>query len=429
MPQLGLFNLFRTLLFEPAFSGVALQFLLEGTKDPRRGTRDDESVGDFLARRMSSNLVDRVVSAVFHGIYAGDVWQLSAKSLLPTQWRDEVEQGSLVEGIVKSSIEGPEYTRREMAFVETIKTFGKPSDEWTHTFARTSVFTYRNGLQQLADSLTGHLRGLGNVDFQTNTSILKASNDEDSISLELKQQDKQSIVTLHSHVISALSPGHLSNIVMDPSLASTLKKIPAVTVMTVNLYYRTPGLHPPGFGYLIPLATPIDQNPERALGVVFDTSYAPDPNPELRGDDMQGPIQDTVSSRGTKLTVMLGGHYWNDWPVFPTEEEGLAMAKSLLSRHLGITEEPAAHMVNIQKDCIPQYTVGHEQRLKDVHAKLIDTYGGKFRVAGNWARGVGVNDCLRSAWDVARELTDGGKTGLEPVVEDKGYERMKIKKP
>jgi oxygen-dependent protoporphyrinogen oxidase len=48
---------------------------------------------------------------------------------------------------------------------------------------------------------------------------------------------------------------------------------------------------------------------------------------------------------------------------------------------------------------------------------LARQYAGKLRVAGNWTQGVGVNDCLRSAWDVVKGIREGkeGATGLESV--------------
>jgi oxygen-dependent protoporphyrinogen oxidase len=215
--------------------------------------------------------------------------------------------------------------------------------------------------------------------------------------------------------------------------------------MTVNLYFRTPDLHEPGFGYLIPQATPFEQNPERALGVVFDTAYAPSPTDVetvSKDIDVEGltkaresgrminvndfawynmpeipNLQDHVKTRGTKVTVMLGGHWWNGWPSFPDEKEGVAMARSVLERHLGIKEEPEAWQANMEKDCIPQYTVGHEQRLKKAHSNILSEYKGRLRVAGNWMSGVGVNDCLRSAYEVAKNLSKDDATGLEHVGE------------
>ena len=115
MPQLGIVNFVQTLFSEPAFQGLLWKLPLEGTVRSRDSSVDDESVGDFLARRLGSKLVDRIVSAVFHGIYAGDVYQLSAKSLLPKQFRDELEQGSILEGVMTRVFEGPEMSSRDNA--------------------------------------------------------------------------------------------------------------------------------------------------------------------------------------------------------------------------------------------------------------------------------------------------------------------------
>jgi len=425
MPQLGLFNLVTTLLSEPAFKGILWQLSRELMIAPRDEDMQDESIGDFFSRRLSSNLVDRVMSAVIHGIYAGDVYQLSAKSLFPRQWRDELAEGSILGGMVKSTIEGPEMSKTELLFMESMKKLRRPEPELLRKFSRTNVFTFRRGLSQLVEALADHLRLKKNVHFLTNTGVESVSLQPDNKvsvhvrstgSLQTHQEaENPTTESIHNYAISTLAPAHLSKITSNRSLSSSLDAIPAVTVMTVVMYFRTPNLHPDGFGYLIPLATPFDQNPERALGVVFDTSYSPPPNSEgVQG--MEGPAQDDVHTRGTKLTVMLGGHYWADWPVYPSEEEGLEMARAVVRRHLGITEEPAAHLVTLQKDCIPQYTVGHEQRLTNIRAQLLKQYKGKLRVAGNWARGVGVNDCLRSAWDVVQAIEIANRTGLEEVV-------------
>jgi oxygen-dependent protoporphyrinogen oxidase len=171
--------------------------------------------------------------------------------------------------------------------------------------------------------------------------------------------------------------------------------------MVVNLYYCDPNILPKrGFGYLIPRSISFDQNPECALGVVFDS------------DAVRG--QDTVP--GTKVTVMLGGHWWDGFDSYPDEAEGAAMAKAVLKRHLKIDEEPAAVNVSLQKDCIPQYTVGHEARMKAAHGELMQMFKGKLAVAGNSYTGVGLNDCVRAARDVVMDIKDRQATGLESFV-------------
>ena len=207
-----------------------------------------------------------------------------------------------------------------------------------------------------------------------------------------------------THVISTLSFPVLFRMLQKLDSSPQVDIIPQtstspVTVMVVNLYFSNPSLVPVhGFGYLLPRSIPFQQNPERALGVIFDS------------DATVG--QDSVP--GTKITVMLGGHWWNGWTKYPDESEGAGMAKATLTRHLGITEKPQAVLVGLQRDCIPQYTVGHHRRLHLTHKMLWENFQGRLRVAGNSYTGVGINDCVRSAWDVVQGLVDGqGKTGLE----------------
>jgi len=181
--------------------------------------------------------------------------------------------------------------------------------------------------------------------------------------------------------------------------------IPSATVGVVNLYYSDPNILPiSGFGYLIPKSIPFSQNPEMALGVVFDS------------DAVRG--QDTVP--GTKLTVMLGGHWWRDFgDLHPSEEECLRMAKSVVRRHLGIKDDPTASKATIQKQSIPQYPVHYRRNfLNRDHNHLVNKYYGRLKVAGAFFNGVGVNDCIRGGIEVAQSALSPNwrdKTGLEVI--------------
>lgn len=220
-----------------------------------------------------------------------------------------------------------------------------------------------------------------------------------------------------THVISTVSGKALHSIYRTEDKYQGLwyvDQAPSVTVMVVNLFFSNPALLPVhGFGYLLPRSLPFILNPERALGVVFDT------------DATVG--QDSIP--GTKLTVMLGGHWWDDWDSYPDEEEGASMAKAIIARHLGITEQPQAVHVGLQKDCIPQYTVGHDDRMQRAHHLLEQEFDGRLRVAGNSYTGVGLNDCVRAAKDVVQGLITGEqKTGLDNYAEGVAWAEVKPRK-
>ena len=144
----------------------------------------------------------------------------------------------------------------------------------------------------------------------------------------------------------------------------------AVTVMVINLYYQNPNLIPyTGFGYIIPQSVPISENPERALGVIFSSASAIE--------------QDTAT--GTKLTVMMGGHWWDGWKPedYPDEQTAIDMARTLLKRHLSITDSPVVARARLQRDAIPQHTVGHHDRMEQLDHALSREYGGRLKVAGS----------------------------------------------
>ena len=141
------------------------------------------------------------------------------------------------------------------------------------------------------------------------------------------------------------------------------------------------------------------QNPTSALGVIFDSCVIPDKVP------------------GTKLTVMLGGHYWDTkHPEGAGIDKDMLydMAKRTLATQLGITTQPTVWAANIWKNAIPQYTVGHRKRMVQAHEDITANFGGRLIVAGSSFNGVGVNDCVQGAKQAASSLlAEKGDTGLE----------------
>ncbi|KAL8810305.1 MAG: hypothetical protein Q9200_002685 [Gallowayella weberi] len=408
------FHTFYSMLTEPLFKNMISSMCTEFSK-PVRVNIDDESIGSFISRRFNPSLADNLVSAGIHGIYAGDMYQLSVRSIMPSLWYAERVKKSITASFLGGwSLRWPQDAALEAEWAKA-----PPASETIQAIKDSSVFTFRRGIGQLADRLEAKLWEAANVTIRLNTKV-----DE----LRLKQSDTCPNMTLmarcagksvgesekksFTHVISTISGRALHDIVRPTNRLSMLSQTPSVTVMVVNLYFSNPSVLPArGFGYLLPSSLSFEQNPERALGVVFDS------------DATIG--QDEIP--GTKVTVMLGGHWWDDWAAYPDEEQGASMAKAILKRHLAIAEEPKAVRVGLQRNCIPQYTVGHHSRMEQAN-EVLKRYGGRLRVAGNSYNGVGLNDCVRSAREVVMGLVQGHdeKTGLEgftkannPVMEQK----------
>ncbi|KAF2878027.1 hypothetical protein BDV95DRAFT_589011 [Massariosphaeria phaeospora] len=398
LPSLrSLIELFRSGAADGVFSALTEPWW------PRRDpSLTDESVGAFISRRVDKRVAQNLVSAVYHGIYAGDIWKLSVKTLMPLLWQHEGRSGSIAKGMHDIDADFSKPDRRtlwhpyDLASAKAMHDIEIESGLKT-TLDEASVYSFKGGLQQLVHKLKQNLEKNKNVDIKLDSPV-------QSFKMVPKSAERVKVVAGHK----AKETTKNFDLVI-----STLRHKPLteyVTVMTVNLYFSQPNLIPvQGFGYLIPQSVPLEQNPERALGVIFDS------------DAISG--QDTAP--GTKLTVMLGGHWWSDWPGHPSEAEGLEMARSVIERHLGITAEPAASHARLWPDCIPQYTVGYEDRLKEFATSARNEFKGRVRLVGNQYNGVGVNDCVGGAWLMARGLRNGGwrqrSCGLDRALDERPW--------
>lgn len=177
--------------------------------------------------------------------------------------------------------------------------------------------------------------------------------------------------------------------------------------MAVNIWYPEPNLIPPGIGYLIPRSCPPDENPERALGVMFDSNLL---------------AERTAKEGGTKVYVLLGGHYYDDMPI-PSEEEAVEQAKTLLERHLGIPRDtPCAAFASLKKECIPQHYVGHYKRITEANSQLEDKFHGTLAAVGGSFSRPGIMGALRSGHDIAQTIMAKENflaTGLEELQEER----------
>ncbi len=177
-PGTSLLSNVINLLSEPVFKGAVWGAIKEYYKaaPTRLDGVDDESIGSFISRRFGSGPADNLASAIVHGIYAGDIYNLSARTILPGPWETELKIGSVLQGFYlqqqpvypaeeKSNDDFNKYLhgsgRRPVATddVELIKDFNsRPAVSDTLKAVRaSSVFTFKGGIGELADRLEAKL--------------------------------------------------------------------------------------------------------------------------------------------------------------------------------------------------------------------------------------------------------------------------------
>lgn len=162
-------NIF-TVCSESVFDGTISEALAEVTKPRRSNELRDESIGSFLSRRFGPALTDNVVSAVFHGIYAGDVYKLSARSILPGAWQTEWRYDSIIRGLLSQNLgEGLQpIATADLAVLRELQR-QPPMSETLDAVKKSSVFTFKGGIGELADRLEAKLLENPKVDIRRNT--------------------------------------------------------------------------------------------------------------------------------------------------------------------------------------------------------------------------------------------------------------------
>jgi protoporphyrinogen/coproporphyrinogen III oxidase len=454
-------NAVQTLTSEPLFEGL-WKALQEPWVPVRPVEVKDESLGAFISRRFGSALADNLASAVGHGIFAGDIYQLSARTVMPLLWHLETRDRDLGRGILVDALAG-RLNQRALQRLNDREHRHRwlqiPSSQVPRKFRVSNsavwndfgVFTLKRGLGQLTSALAEHLRQDGNVHIKENTPVQSVHFSRSRNRLEVRSDPKilpDKEPSRYDYVVSTLDPRHmgqiLSNHVHDRDKVDLEEKTrtalnrssAAVNVMVVNLYYQNPALIPMrGFGYLLPRSVPIDQNPERALGVLFssETSGTFDPvdRHKLPSFALEGTLEpdETISfhenrsavregpqfvsqdtAPGTKLTVMMGGHWWTDWAEsdLPSEAEAIKMVQNLLERHLNIQEKPVVAKARLNRQCIPQYRVGYLHDMATISDEVMTAFDGRLKAIGPWWNGApGINDCVRAAQDIAWAIRDG----------------------
>ncbi|CAO3570044.1 unnamed protein product [Mortierella alpina] len=393
----------------PSTLSGALTHPLIAPKLPRAGLdlfkgstkQEDESIHDFVTRRFGKGFSDDLISAMVHGIYAGDVSKLSVRSTFGMLYHLEKDYGSVAVGLLMGG--GAVDTPWDLTLKERIV---KAMPDLKDFIDRTSIYSFTDGLEQLSKALEKDLVASGRVDFRKESLVegLDFNLAKRDVKISIKGQEP----VYAQSVISTVPPLQLQPLL--PTSYPELTHNPSVTVAVVNLVYASEQarLASPGFGYLIPRSEDSAVRHQGLLGVVFDSCAIPSQD--------QGPSRDQT----LKLTAMIGGHMFENVVAHQKDStEGTATdgtppqdlesffkktAVDSVKKHLQINADPEMVKVHIHRECIPQYLVGHLQRMQSLDQALRRDYDGLLAVTGAGYLGISVNDCIKNAREVAEDV-------------------------
>lgn len=342
-----------------------------------RTDQEDESLASFAKRHLGERAAAVLVDAMQSGIFAGDPARLSLASTFPKMAALEQEHRSLILALIRLE----RAARREGK---------KASHEGDGAAAGTgapsgTLWTLEGGLQTLVDTLARKL-GPDRVHVRSTLTGMQMISPG---RWQVQVTDAGGRTTLvETERLVLATPAHVSATLLesfDPAMATTLGAIPYAPIAAVHLGFDRGAFDdapraPEGFGFLVP-----HEEGGKVLGTMYISSIFP-----WRAPDGQ-----------TLVTCMMGGVRQRVLADFP-DHELVQVARSELSRMLGWKALPIFSEVNRWTRGIPQYEVGHAEKLARLEASLSLSPG--LVLHGNAYRGVGINDCVRESLALAERL-------------------------
>lgn len=322
----------------PLFPASAKLRLLREPWISRPSGDPEESIAEFVRRRLGQAFLDYAVGPFVSGVYAGDPERLSVRYAVPRIASLEREHGSLIRGALARR-KGP-----------------APGG---------AMISFREGLDQLPRKLAEEIG-----DVRIGVACRRVVRTSDGFRAETDAGPIEA-----QQVVLAVPADAAARLLDSPGLA----EIPYAAVSLVSTGWRREDIAHPlgGFGFLAPRKEGL-----HVLGVLFPSEIFPGRAPEGH----------------TVLTAFVGGRTqpevagWDDDRLMSTVLEDLR-------RTVGVRGEPLIRTIRRWPRAIPQYEVGHG-RFLDL-AREIETALPGLRIGGNFLHGVSVPDCIRNATELA----------------------------
>ncbi len=335
----------------PLFSASAKLALLREVFIAAAPAQAEESIAEFVRRRLGSEFLDYAIDPFVAGIYAGDPEAISVRAAFPRLHALEQRYGSLIRGQVLGA---RERRRQRSVAKNTAKSF-----------------SFALGMQQLTDALAAALGGL-----QLQARALRIERDAAGLFMLHAEQAgaprqwraRTLVLAVPADEAAALLQAHCAD------AAAALCSIAYAPVATVASAYaaRDVGHALDGFGCLVPR-----KEGRRVLGVLFSSSM----------------FEGRAPAGTALLTTFVGGQRHPQLAQLP-EGDIADLAHQEHAVLLGARGRPSFQVVTRWPRAIPQYTLGHLGRVARAEAAQRVLPGLFF--CANWKGGVSVGDCIRN---------------------------------
>lgn len=319
----------------------------------------DESVYDFVKRRIGIEAADYLVQPMVSGVYGGVAQKLSLQSCFPIMREMEDEYGSLFKAMIAKAKKAKKEKKKS----------GSPSGPggWLTSFD--------GGLYKIIERLNELY-----TDYIDTSAKIKKISKENCYLIELEDGTKFEA----DNLIIAIPSNNVVPIVKDlsPKLSSILNEIPYAPISVVCLGYSADVIKSDlnGFGFLVPKKENLN-----ILGSIWTSSI----------------FKKRVPESGVQFRTMIGGD--GDHESIKLSDEKLQeLAIADLSKILNIEGNPDVVKIYKWKHGIPQFIIGHNDRLQNIETELDKLQN--IYLTGNAYYGIGLNDCIKQSHKVVNNL-------------------------
>ncbi|RZU98616.1 protoporphyrinogen oxidase [Spiribacter vilamensis] len=336
--------------------------------EPFRGSAaHEETLAAFVERRLGPRVLEHFVDPFVSGVYAGDPQRLSARAAMPRLHRLEQRHGSLLRGGITEMASAR--AQRRQARID-----GFP-DHW-----RGNLVSFPKGLATLTRAMANEFAHYPEARLVTGSEVKSIHRDESGWQA-VDQHDR----SFHGHEVVLTTPSSVSAKLLedvDTDLQAALDEIVYPPLAAVALGYPRDAISHPldGFGMLIP-----SRENRQTLGALFSSTLFPARAPEGHA----------------LLTCFIGGRR-NPGVMAQPDNELISIISTELGEILGIQGTPVFSRVKRWSEAIPQYEVGHLERIEAIKARVARHRG--LHLVGNWRDGISVGDCIDSGQAMARRL-------------------------
>ncbi|AMA63104.1 protoporphyrinogen oxidase [Kurthia sp. 11kri321] len=319
---------------------------------PQGKMTEDQSLGQWVRQRLGGEVLENLTEPLLSGIYNGDIDELSLQAVLPFL---------------------STHSKTSSGLIQSMKSYTRSSDYLTDA---EQSFSFVGGLETFVDAL---IHELTEVKLKKSVRVTNIQKSNHQLLLSLNNQSSikaDAVIIATSHTIA-------QSLFHEKQLLQELDGIPLNTVATVSLAFDETQIahHFTGTDFVV--------SRNNDLSITAATF-------------MNRKWQGTAPNGKVLIKAYIGRV--GDEAIVELSDKGIEkVVLQDLHRLVGITGAPEKVIVTRYKNAMPQYTIGHLERVRKSKESLYEAYP-TIRLIGNTYDGISIPKCVRQAIESAEQI-------------------------